>query len=184
MKGKRTVLMAPAALAIIALVIAGCGSSSSSNNNVSASPPAASVKAATPSGGSATVGVRTGGLGTYLVDSQGRTLYVFGKDTGTTSMCSGACASNWPPATTSGRPKAGSKVDQAMLGTSKRSDGTSQLTYNGHPLYRYAGDAAAGDTNGQGLTFFGGTWNVVSPAGQKIEGQATTSSMNGGGYGY
>jgi predicted lipoprotein with Yx(FWY)xxD motif len=183
MKGKRTVLMALAAVAIIALAIAGCGSSG--NDNVSASPPAASVKPATPNGGSATVGVRTGGLGTYLVDAQGRTLYVFGKDTGTKSMCSGACASEWPPATASGRPKAGSKVDQALLGTSKRSDGTSQLTYNGHPLYRYAGDAAAGDTNGQGLTFFGGTWNVVSPAGQKIEGHAATSSMNGsGGYGY
>ena len=182
MKGKRTVLMAVAAVAIIALAIAGCGSS---DNNVSASPPAASVKASTPSGGSATVNLRTGGLGTYLVDSQGRTLYVFGKDTGTKSMCSGACASEWPPATASGRPKAGSKVDPALLGTSKRSDGTSQLTYNGHPLYRYAGDAAAGGTNGQGLTFFGGTWNVVSPAGQKIDGQATTSSMNGGGgYGY
>jgi predicted lipoprotein with Yx(FWY)xxD motif len=173
MKGKRTVLMALAAVAIIALAIAGCGSSG--NDNVSASPPAAGVKPATPSGGSAT----------YLVDAQGRTLYVFGKDTGTKSMCSGACAGEWPPATANGHPKAGSKVDQAMLGTSKRSDGTSQLTYNGHPLYRYAGDAAAGDTNGQGLTFFGGTWNVVSPAGQKIEGHAATSSMNGsGGYGY
>ena len=182
MRGKRTVLMALAAVAIIARAIAGCGSSG--NDNVSASPPAASVKPATTSGGSATVGVRTGGLGTYLVDAQGRTLYVFGKDTGTKSMCSGACASNWPPATTSGHPKAGSKVDQAMLGTSTRSDGTTQLTYNGHPLYRYAGDAAAGDTNGQGLTFFGGTWNVVSPAGQKIAGQATTSSMSGGRYGY
>jgi predicted lipoprotein with Yx(FWY)xxD motif len=181
MKGKRTVLMAPAAVAIIALAIAGCGSS---GNNVKASPPAASVKASAPSGGSATVAVRTGGLGSYLVDSQGRTLYVFDKDTGTKSMCSGACASNWPPSTTSGRPKAGSKVDEALLGTSTRSDGTSQLTYNGHPLYRYAGDAASGDTNGQGLTAFGGSWHVVSPAGQKIEGQATTSSMNGGGYGY
>jgi predicted lipoprotein with Yx(FWY)xxD motif len=180
---KRTFLIVPAAsLAILALAVAGCGNGSS--NNVKASPPAATFKATTPSGASASVGVRSSGLGTYLVDSQGRTLYVFGKDTGTKSMCTGACATNWPPATTSGHPKAGSKVDAAMLGTSTRSDGTSQLTYNGHPLYRYSGDAAAGDTNGQGLTVFGGTWNVISPAGQKIAGHATTSSMSGGPYGY
>jgi hypothetical protein len=75
-------------------------------------------------------------------------------------------------------------VDAALLGTSTRSDGKSQLTYNGHPLYRYAGDGAAGDTNGQGLTDFGGGWDVVSPAGQKIEGHATSSTTSGGGNGY
>jgi predicted lipoprotein with Yx(FWY)xxD motif len=166
---------------IVALAIAGCGGGS---NSVKASAPTASMKASAPSG-AATVGVRSsGGLGTYLVDSQGRTLYMFGKDTGTKSMCSGACASDWPPSTVSGHPKAGSQVDAALLGTSTRSDGQSQLTYNGHPLYRYAGDSAAGDTNGQGLTAFGGIWYVVSPAGQTITAQATTSSTNGGGYGY
>jgi predicted lipoprotein with Yx(FWY)xxD motif len=169
MRGKGTVLMVTAAsAAIVALAIAGCGGS-----NVKASPPAASA--------GATVNVRSGSLGSYLVDSQGRTLYLFEKDTGTKSMCSGACASLWPPSTTSGRPTAGSRVDAAMLGTSTRSDGKSQLTYNGHPLYRYSGDGPAGDTSGQGLTAFGGGWFVVSPAGQKIAGQATTSGTNGGG---
>ena len=173
MRSKGTGLMVPVAFAaIVALAIAGCGGS-----NVKASPPAASA--------GATVNVGSGSLGSYLVDSQGRTLYLFEKDTGTKSMCSGACASLWPPSTTSGRPTAGSKVDAAMLGTSTRSDGKSQLTYNGHPLYRYSGDGAAGDTSGQGLTAFGGSWFVVSPAGQKIAGQATTSGTNGGGsYGY
>jgi predicted lipoprotein with Yx(FWY)xxD motif len=182
MTRKRTVLMAPvASAAIVALAIAGCGSGS---DNVKASAPAASMKASAPSGAGATVDVRSGSLGSHLVDSQGRTLYLFEKDTGTKSMCSGACASAWPPSTTSGHPTAGSKVDAAMLGTSTRADGKSQLTYNGHPLYRYAGDAAAGDTNGQDLTAFGGGWYVVSPAGQKIEGHATTSPTNGGGNGY
>jgi predicted lipoprotein with Yx(FWY)xxD motif len=182
MRHKRTVLMVPVAAAIVALAIAGCGSGS---NSVKAGAPAASMKASAPSGASGTVNVRTGNLGSYLVDSQGRTLYLFEKDTGTKSMCTGACASLWPPSTTNGRPKAGSKVDAAMLGTSTRSDGKSQLTYNGHPLYRYSGDASAGDTSGEGLTAFGGSWFVVSPAGQKIAGQATTSSTNGGGgYGY
>jgi predicted lipoprotein with Yx(FWY)xxD motif len=182
MKAKRTILMIPAAaLAIVALAIAGCGGG---GDNVKASAPAASMKASAPSGKGAAVDVRTSGLGTYLVDSQGRTLYLFEKDTGKKSMCSGACASLWPPSTTSGHPKAGSKVDAALLGTSTRSDGTSQLTYNGHPLYRYSGDTAAGDTNGQDLTTFGGGWYVVSPAGQKIEGHATTSTTSGGGNGY
>ena len=182
MRGKRTVLMVPAAAAaIVALAIAGCGSS---GDNVKASAPAGSMKASAPSGASATIDVRSAGLGSYVVDSQGRTLYLFEKDKGTKSMCSGACASDWPPATASGHPKAGSKVDAALLGTSTRSDGKSQLTYNGHPLYRYAGDGAAGDTNGQGLTAFGGAWYVVSPTGQKIEGHATSATTSGGVNGY
>jgi len=170
-----------AALAIVALAIAGCGGG---GDNVKASAPSASMKASAPKGAGATVEVRTSGLGTYLVDSQGRTLYLFEKDTGKKSMCSGACASLWRPSTVSGRPKAGSKVDSTLLGTSTRSDGNSQLTYNGHPLYRYSGDTAAGDTNGQDLTTFGGGWYVVSPAGQKIEGHATTSTTSGGSNGY
>jgi len=180
---KRILLVVPVVVvALAALVVAGCGGG---NDNVKASAPAASAKAASSSGGGATVDVRSGALGRYLVDSQGRTLYLFEKDTGTTSTCSGACASAWPPATTSGHATAGSGVKAALLGTTARSDGSSQLTYHGHPLYRYAGDQAPGDTNGQGLTQFGGGWYVVSPAGQKIEGHdTTTSDTNGGGNGY
>ena len=180
MRRKRTLLMVPVvSVALVAVAIAGCGG----NNNVKASAPAASAKVSTPSGGKATVSVGTGSLGKYLVDSQGRTLYLFEKDTGTMSTCSGACASAWPPATTSGHPKAGSGVNAALLGNSTRSDGSTQLTYDGHPLYRYAGDGSPGDTNGQGLTQFGGGWYVVSPAGHKIENGETTTS-NGGGNGY
>jgi predicted lipoprotein with Yx(FWY)xxD motif len=182
MRRKTTLLMVPAvSVALVALAVAGCGGNS--NDNVKASAPAASAKVSTPSGGKATAGVRTGSLGKYLVDSQGRTLYLFEKDTGTMSTCSGACASAWPPATTSGHPKAGSGVNAALLGNSTRSDGSTQLTYDGHPLYRYAGDGSPGDTNGQGLTQFGGGWYVVSPAGHKIENGETTTS-NGGGNGY
>ena len=189
MKRRSKILMTAAVPAVlIALAVAGCGSSG--NDNVKVSPPAASAKASTPNGGGATVDVRTSGLGKFLVDSQGRTLYLFEKDTGTKSMCSGACASVWPPSTPSGRPKAGANVDQGLLGTTAGSDGKTQLTYNGHPLYRYVGDQAAGDTNGQGLTQFGGGWYVVSPAGQKIEGHGASSSTsessssNGSSYGY
>ena len=182
MRRKITLLIVPVlALAVAALVVAGCGGGGS--DGVKASAPAASANVPTSSGGGATVGVHKGSLGTYLVDSQGRTLYLFEKDKGTMSTCSGACASSWPLAATSGNPKAGSGVDAALLKTT-RSGGVTQLIYAGHPLYRYAGDQAAGDTNGEGLTDFGGGWDVVAPSGQKIEGDQTTASSNGGGSGW
>ena len=182
-RGRRPALLGLIPIALVALAVAGCGGS----DNVKASSPAASAKPPTGSS-SGSVNVRSGGLGRYLVDAQGRTLYVFEKDTGTMSTCSGACASVWPPATTQGKPKAGANVSAGLLGTTKRSDGQSQITYNGHPLYRYVGDHAAGDTNGQDLDQFGGAWYVVSPAGKWIEGDSssssTSSTMNGGGGGY
>ena len=81
----------------------------------------------------------TASLGKILVDSKGRTVYLFQKDTGSMSTCSGACATNWPPVTTTGKPRAGTGVTASMLGTTTRSDGTKQVTYNGHPLYLYIG---------------------------------------------
>jgi predicted lipoprotein with Yx(FWY)xxD motif len=174
MKRRITLLAAPLAL-LVALVIAGCGGSS---DNVKASAPAASATPATSSGGKATIGTRKGSIGTFLVDSQGRTLYLFEKDKGSTSTCSGACATEWPPAPTKGQPKAGSGVEAAQLGTTTRSDGVTQVTYAGHPLYRYLGDQAPGDTNGEGLDDFGGGWDVVAPSGQKIEGDESSASSS------
>ena len=139
MRRKRTLLWPRGVVAVVALAIAGCGGG---NDNVKASAPAASAKASTPERRQRHVGVRTGSLGTYLVDSQGRTLYLFEKDKGTMSICSGACANDWPPSTTSGRPKAGSGVDRALLGNHHPLGRQSQLTYDGHPLYRYSGDGA------------------------------------------
>jgi predicted lipoprotein with Yx(FWY)xxD motif len=148
-----------AAAALVALVVAGCGNGGDGVR--------ATAAASTPSG--AAVGVRSGDLGKYLVDGQGRTLYLFEQDKGPMSTCSGACASAWPPAEASGQPKAGAGIDAAKLGSISRSDGGTQLTYADNPLYRYAGDAAPGDTNGQDLDQFGAAWYVVSPAGKKIE---------------
>lgn len=146
------------ALPAIVLAIAGCGGSSSNAN--------ASPSGTTSSG--TTVNVRSTGLGKILVDSRGRTLYLFKKDTGPKSTCSGACASAWPPFRTSGTPKAGSGVTASLLGTTTRSDGNDEVTYNGHPLYYYVGDQKAGDTNGQDLNQFGAAWYVLSPAGNQI----------------
>jgi len=107
--------------------------------------------------------------GKALVDSQGRTMYLFEADTGGTSTCTGACAAAWPPVTVSGAPQAGSGVSQSLLGTITRSDGTMQLTYNHHPLYYFSGDGSAGQDKGQGLKAFGAGWYVVNASGAKID---------------
>jgi predicted lipoprotein with Yx(FWY)xxD motif len=129
----------------------------------------------------ATVKVAQTGLGKILVDSKGRTLYLFKHDSGKKSSCFGACAAAWPPLRASGKPTAGSGARASMLGTTKRSDGKPQVTYNGHPLYRFQGDKKPGDTNGQGINAFGGLWWAVSSSGKQITGSGSTS---GGGNGY
>jgi predicted lipoprotein with Yx(FWY)xxD motif len=116
----------------------------------------------------ATIKTRHGSLGTFLVDGSGRTLYLFRKDTGRQSKCYGACASIWPPVTTSGSPRAGGSARKSMLSTSRRRNGVRQVLYNGHPLYRYAADSRAGQTFGQGINGFGGRWYVVAPSGRAI----------------
>jgi predicted lipoprotein with Yx(FWY)xxD motif len=120
--------------------------------------------------GGAGVKTRHGKLGTYLVDSKGRTLYLFQKDKSTKSTCSGACAEEWPPLLTAGKAAASGSARKGLLGTSKRTDGTTQVTYNGHPLYYFSGDRKAGDTNGQGVNAFGAKWYEESVAGKRLGG--------------
>lgn len=114
------------------------------------------------------VSVRRTRLGLVLVDRRGRTLYLFEKDRGGHSSCFGACASVWPPLTTSGRPRASHGVLQAKLRTTSRSARVLQVTYNGHPLYYYAGDSRVGQTNGEGLDQFGARWWTLSAAGRRV----------------
>ena len=132
------------------------------------SEPPVNAAAVTRSSAPPTVQVRRTGLGKILVDSRGRTLYLFKKDTGGRSTCSGTCAVNWPPLLATGRLTAGSGVKGSKLGTIRRSDGRRQVVYNRHPLYRFVADTKPGNTNGQGLTAFGARWFVVSPAGNQI----------------
>jgi predicted lipoprotein with Yx(FWY)xxD motif len=115
--------------------------------------------------------LRLAGLepGKALVDAQGRTLYLFEADKSDKSTCNGACASLWPPATVTGATTAGPGLTEGEVGTTKRSDGESQLTYNGHPLYRYAADRKPGDVTGQGLNQFGAKWYVLNASGAKID---------------
>jgi predicted lipoprotein with Yx(FWY)xxD motif len=105
-------------------------------------------------------------LGSFLVDSKGMTLYIFTKDTPNTSTCYGKCEANWPPLLSTGAPVGGDGVDASKLGTTQRTDGSMQVTYNGWPLYYYAKDAKPGDTTGQTV---GDVWFVISPAGEQIQ---------------
>jgi predicted lipoprotein with Yx(FWY)xxD motif len=161
-------LSAAAALPLVALAVTGCGGSSSS-----------SASAATTHG-SATVDVANTSLGKVLVDAQGRTLYLFKKDKGTKSACSGACATNWPPERVTHKPTVSNGLKASKAGTTKRSDGKPQVTYNGHPLYRFVGDKKAGDTSGQGVNAFGGSWFAVSSAGTQASGSAGSNGTSGG----
>jgi predicted lipoprotein with Yx(FWY)xxD motif len=108
-------------------------------------------------------------LGRILVDSRGRTLYLFEKDTRGHSACTGACAIYWPPLLAKGTPVAAHAAEQALLGTTRRADGTRQVTYAGHPLYRYVQDMKPGQTTGQDLQDFGAGWYVLAPNGTKID---------------
>jgi predicted lipoprotein with Yx(FWY)xxD motif len=154
--------------AAVAIAIAGCGGGNNHSGNSTPAPAGGNSGAAAQSG-AGTVGVATTKLGRILVDSQGRSLYLFEKDKGTASTCYGACASLWPPLTVSGSPKAGAGIAAAKLGTTKRKDGKAEVTYNGHPLYYYAGDQKPGDTTGQGLNQFGAPWDVLSTSGNGID---------------
>lgn len=162
-----------APLAAIAVLAAGCGGSSSGGGATDAVTPAASTSSASP-GQAVAIGVSDG----HLVDGSGRTLYLFEADKSTTSTCSGACATAWPPVTTEGAPTAASGAKASLLGTSKRDDGTTQVTYAGHPLYLFSGDSAPGDTNGAGSEAFGAEWYPVTPAGDTQEDESGSSSSD------
>ena len=173
-----TFLATAVVIPLAALAVAGCGGDSGATASPS-SPKTASER-------SATVGAANTSLGQILVDSNGRTLYLFKKDNGTKSACSGACADAWPPVRADGKPTVGAGADASLVGTTTRSDGKPQVTYNGHPLYLYQGDQKPGDTTGQGSTGFGAPWYALSPAGAEITGQpfGGGASNDGGGSGY
>ena len=170
-----TFLAAAAAVPLVALAAAGCGGGGGAT--------AASLPPKTPSGHAATVGAANeGSLGTILVDSQRRTLYLFRSDSGTKSACTGACAIDWPPLRATGKPTVGGGATASIVATSARSDGKPQVTYNGHPLYLFVGDKKPGDTNGQGLTAFGAGWFALSSAGNQVSTPSSSGSGGVGGY--
>lgn len=170
---KRTGVAIKWMTAAVLLVAVGSGCSSSSSKPSAAGPyPSTSAPASsTPSSGAtATVSAADSKFGSILVDADGRTLYLFEADTSATSTCNDSCAAAWPPLTVTGPPQAGQGATAGLLGTSKRADNTTQVTYNGHPLYYYAGDVKAGDTSGEEVDGFGAKWYVLNAAGDKVEG--------------
>jgi predicted lipoprotein with Yx(FWY)xxD motif len=122
----------------------------------------------------AKVTTRGSALGKIVVDGKARTLYLFAKDKHGKSTCSGACAQNWPPLLTKGKPTAGPGASASLLGTTRRADGTTQVTYNKHPLYTFVADKGKpGSTTGQGIDAFGAKWYVVTSKGTAKTGGPT-----------
>jgi predicted lipoprotein with Yx(FWY)xxD motif len=142
-----------------ALIAAACGGSNSPSTSAS---PASK-------GAPATVAVATNSkLGQILVDATGRTLYLFVADTGSSSTCTGSCAQYWPPLLTNGAPQAGTGANASLLSTTKRTDGTTEVTYGGHPLYYVITDHNPGDATGQAVNNFGALWFAVGPDGKQV----------------
>ncbi len=157
-----------------ALVAASCSSDGSGGNGPYSEPAASTTSsrnAAAPAGDAptTTIGLASSPFGSLLVDQQSRTVYLFEQDTSGISTCDGVCAAAWPPVLTSTTPAATTDVTRADLGTTTRRDGTQQVTYHGHPLYRFTDDVKPGDTTGQGLVAFGARWYVVGADGRPID---------------
>lgn len=175
---KSTHALALFAIAATALAIAGCGSSSDSTGGGGAyggkgggatestakSPPGAESGAAVLTVASAPK------VGAVLVDAKGFTVYDFHKDKGTTSSCYGGCAAVWPPVLSEGAPQAGEGASSSKLGTTKRKDGSVQVTYAGHPLYTYEADKKPGEANGNDVDSFGAEWYALKGSGEEAEG--------------
>jgi predicted lipoprotein with Yx(FWY)xxD motif len=170
-----------------AVFIAGCGSSSSSSSATAA--PSSNTAASAPTGSRVAISTTKGSAGTYLTGASGRPLYLWVADTGGKSNCSGQCAKFWPPLLTKATPTVSGGASASHLGTITRSNGSKQVTYQGHPLYYFAEDPKAGTDHGQGNNGFGAKWWLVAPSGSAItakssSGSSSGASSSGGGSAY
>jgi predicted lipoprotein with Yx(FWY)xxD motif len=173
----------------VALLAAACSSAGSSSPAASSTPAGASAPSSAPASGGASASGATvittasSSAGTFLTSGSGRAIYLWAKDAGAMSACTGACASAWPPVT--GTATAAGSAKASDLGTITRSDGTKQVTYDGHPLYYFVGDSGPGTASGQGSDNFGAKWWLVAPTGSDLTGSvssftAAASSGSGG----
>ena len=173
--------------AAAAVLVAACASGTSSTGAAagSSSAPAASGSAAAggSSSGSSVITTATASGGTILTDGSGRAVYLWAKDSGGMSSCTGACAGAWPPVTASGTVTASGGAKSSDLGTITRSDGTKQVTYDGHPLYYYVGDSGPGMSSGQGSDQFGAKWWLVAPTGSDVTASVSSFTVSGGSSG-
>jgi predicted lipoprotein with Yx(FWY)xxD motif len=180
-------LAAPLAVALLAA--AACSSGGSSSGSTSSTP--ASAAGSGSSASSTVITTKTSSGGSFLTNGAGRAVYLFMADSTDKSTCDGACASAWPPVIAAGQPTAAGGAQASDLSTITRSDGTKQVTYDGHPLYYFEGDTGPGTDKGQGLNGFGALWYLVAPSGSSITtavtiggAGATSSPSSGGGGGY
>jgi predicted lipoprotein with Yx(FWY)xxD motif len=160
-----------------AVLVAACSSAASSSTGAAASstPAGASSSSSSASASGGTV-IKTASSssGTFLTSGSGRAVYLWVKDTGDMSNCNGACAGAWPPVTTTGAPTASGAAKASDLGTITRSDGSKQVTYDGHPLYYFSGDSGPGTASGQGSDGFGAKWWLVAPSGSDVTAAVTS----------
>ena len=154
-----------------ALLVAACSSAASSSTGAAAAGTpagAASSSSSASASGGTVIETASSAAGMFLTNGSGRAVYLWVKDTGDTSNCSGACAGAWPPVTTTGSATASGGAKASDLGTITRSDGTKQVTYDGHPLYYFSGDSGPGTATGQGSDSFGAPWWLVTPTGSDV----------------
>jgi predicted lipoprotein with Yx(FWY)xxD motif len=168
-------LLALLAVAAAASVLAACSSSGTSSTSGSSSTPTSTSSPAAVTAGS--LKTATIGGATVLTNAKGFTLYSFAPDTATKSNCNGTCAQNWPPV----KGPATAAGVTGTFGTIKRSDGSVQATFDGHPLYAFVGDTTPGQAKGNGLNAAGGLWHEVTTSGTAAAGSASSGS-GGGGY--
>jgi predicted lipoprotein with Yx(FWY)xxD motif len=174
----------------VALLAAACGSSAGSSSSTSATATLAAPASAASAATAMVISTKSSSAGMFLTSGSGRAVYLWVKDGKDQSACTGACASTWPPVTTTGPVIASGGVVAGDLGTITRSGGVKQVTYDGHPLYYYVGDTAAGTVNGQGSTGYGAYWWVLAPTGSAITssvsltGAPASTGTGGGGGGW
>jgi predicted lipoprotein with Yx(FWY)xxD motif len=200
---KRTKLIAGVGGALAAAAtVAACSSAGSSSSAAAApaastpaastpaasSPAASSPAAAAPASGAAAgasggtvITTAKSSAGTFLTTGSGKAVYLWVKDTGDMSNCTGACAGAWPPVTTTGTATATGGAKASDIGTITRSDGTKQVTYDGHPLYYFSGDSGPGTATGQGSDGFGAKWWLVSPTGSDVTASVSTFTASAAG---
>jgi predicted lipoprotein with Yx(FWY)xxD motif len=168
----------------VALLVAACSTGSSSTGAAGGSSPAgAPSSSAAASGGSGSTVITTvsSSAGTFLTTRSGHAVYLWSKDGNGMSACTGACAGMWPPVTATGTVTASGGAKSGDLGTITRSDGTKQVTYDGHPLYFFSGDSGPGMASGQGNDGFGAKWWLVSPSGSDVTAAVTSFTKSGSG---
>jgi predicted lipoprotein with Yx(FWY)xxD motif len=164
-------LLLAALAAASATVVAACGTSGGPSAGPYGPAPSGAPRAHAMTAGGPTLTARHTALGTILTTGRGFTVYAFEADKGTSSACFGACAAAWPPVTTtSTQITVAGGATMLLVGQTARPGGQRQLTYAGHPLYTFAGDASPGATNGQGSDAFGARWDVLLPAGEEVSG--------------